>query len=139
VGLSSHGERARAEPPTIALVGGPATGIFAVTTATAGGACVGEAHVISVSGEAAGDVSEGLGLALEGVYEEGGRKVAVDLTEIEGFEPAMLDVVLRYAARFRARGGDVVVACPGDAAADELRTERRIDDALAALLSSERS
>jgi hypothetical protein len=139
VGLSSHAGQARGEPLTIALVGGAATHALTVTTATAGGACVGEAHVVTVSGAAAGEVWEELGLALQGVYEEGGQKVAVDLTEVEGFEPAMLDVVLRYAARFRARGGDVVVACPADAEADELRVERRIDDALASLLSSERS
>jgi anti-anti-sigma regulatory factor len=120
-------------------VGGAATHAFTVTTATAGGACVGEAHVVTVAGEAAGEVWEELGLALQGVYEEGGQKVAVDLTELEGFDPAMLDLVLRHAARFRARGGDVVVACPSDAQAGELRTERRIDDALAALLSTERS
>ena len=126
------------EAPTIAGMGAAATQAFTVTTATAGGACVGEAHVITVAGEGTSGVAEELELALGSAYEEGGRKVAVDLTGIEPVEPEVLDVVARQLPRLRARGGDIVVACRTEPPTGELRTERRIDDALASLLASER-
>ncbi|HEV3478883.1 MAG TPA: hypothetical protein VG144_05490 [Gaiellaceae bacterium] len=111
---------------------------FRVTTAAAGGACVGDAHVITVAGEATRDVPDELELALQSVYEDGGKTVAVDLTGIEPLEPEVLDVVARRLRPFRARGGDIVVACPDEPLTRELRTERRLEDALAALFASER-
>jgi anti-anti-sigma regulatory factor len=109
--------------------------MFTVTTATAGGACVGEAHVVTVSGEADGRAQGELDLALRGVYERGGRRVAVDLSGLDALEPAFLEVLMHHLARFRARGGDVVLAGPSEPALIAgFRTERRIDDALASLL-----
>lgn len=108
--------------------------MFTVTTATAGGACVGEAHIVAVSGEANAETWEKLDRALRAVYEAGGQKVAVDLSGLSAVEPAFLEVVVRHVARFRARGGDVVLACPARPVPAELRTERRIDDAVASLL-----
>lgn len=111
-----------------------ATHTFTVTTVTAGGACVGDAHVITVSGEANGQGYAELELALGEVYEDGGRKVAVDMSALEPVDEA-LEVLLLHVARFRARGGDVVVACPDESpGASGLRIERRIDDAIATLL-----
>ena len=95
---------------------------------------MGEAHVVRVSGTD-GDTCADLDLALRTVYDDGGRRVAVDLSALEAIEPAPLEVVLRHLARFRAQGGDVVLACPGEGAIDgELRVERRVEDALASLL-----
>lgn len=108
-----------------------------MTTATAGGACVGEAHVITASGAANRELWQELELALRSVYEDGGEKVAVDLSGLDAIDADSLDVVIRYLARFRARGGEVVLACPAESGlADAVPTERRIDDAVAALLSS---
>jgi anti-anti-sigma regulatory factor len=105
-----------------------------VTTSAAGGACLGEAHVITVSGAANGASRAELEHALETVYADGGRNVAVDVSALESVEGA-LDVLLLHLARFRARGGDVVVACGGEPSVEtELRIERRIDDAVASLL-----
>jgi anti-anti-sigma regulatory factor len=110
--------------------------MFTVTTATAGGACVGEAHIVTVSGEASGETWAELDHALRTVYERGGQNVAVDLSRLGAVEPAFLEVLLRHVARFRARGGDVVLAWPdGPVPTAELRTERRIDDAIASLLA----
>jgi anti-anti-sigma regulatory factor len=107
-----------------------------VTTAAAGGACVGEAHIITISGAATGKTWNELDHALRTVYEGGGQNVAVDLSGLNAVEPAFFDVLLRHVARFRARGGDVVLACPAEPApAAELRAERRIDDAVASLLA----
>jgi hypothetical protein len=100
--------------------------------ATAGGACVGEAHVIKVSGGANGQTRAQLDHALDAVYECGGRKVAVEIAEPESVEVA-LDVLMRHLTRFRARGGDVVIACESSITSD-LRVERRLDDAIASLL-----
>jgi hypothetical protein len=109
----------------------------AVTTATAGGACVGEAHVITVSGEAGGATWEELDRALRAAYEDGAENVAVDLSKLDALEADSLEVVLRYVARFRARGGDVVLAGPAESAfSDDVHVERRVDDAVASLLSS---
>ena len=56
---------------------------------------------------------------------------------LDALDADSLDVVLRYLARFRARGGEVVLACPAESVlADALPTERRIDEAVAAPLSS---
>jgi ABC-type transporter Mla MlaB component len=108
-----------------------------VTTATAGGACVGEAHVITAAGAANRELWRELELALRAVYEDGGEKVAVDLSGLDAIDADSLDVVLRYLARFRARGGEVVLACPAALGlAGAVPTERRVDDAVAALLSS---
>jgi hypothetical protein len=105
-----------------------------VTTATAGGACVGEAHVITVSGETNGKTCAELDHALDAVYDCGGRKVAVEIVEPETVEVAH-DVLLLHLARFRARGGDVVIACADEPSVkSDLRVERRIDDAIASLL-----
>jgi anti-anti-sigma regulatory factor len=110
----------------------------AVRTAAAGGACVGEAHVITVSGAANGAACAELDHALEALYAEGGRHVAVDISELESVDPA-LDVLSQHLARFRARGGDVVAACGDEPSVkSDLRIERRIDDAVASLLVSER-
>jgi anti-anti-sigma regulatory factor len=98
---------------------------FNVATETAGGACVGEAHVITASGTANDDLWQELEHTLRAVYESGADKVAVDLSGVDAIEADSLDVVLRYAARFRARGGDVVLA-----------TESDVDEAVASLLSS---
>ena len=119
--------------PTIAAMGEGAW----VTTATAGGACVGDAHVVTVSGAANGPACAELDHALETLYARGGRNVAVDISALESVDGA-LDVLLLHLARFRARGGDVVVAC-GDEPSEksDLRIERRIDDAVASLLVSE--
>lgn len=107
-----------------------------VTTATAGGACVGEAHVITLSGEVSGATWAELDRALRAAYDDGVENVAVDLSELDAVEADSLDVVLRHVARFRARGGDVVLACPAEPAlTDELRVERGVDDAVASLLS----
>jgi anti-anti-sigma regulatory factor len=137
VGLSSHPAEFVREAPTIAGVGVAATQAT-VTTATAGGACVGDANVITVAGEATDEVWEELELALGSIHEDGGKMVAVDLTGVEPVEPAGLEVVLRQLPRFRARGGDIVVACRTEPPTRELRSERRIDDALASLFASER-
>jgi anti-anti-sigma regulatory factor len=118
-------------------VGVAATQAFTVTTATAGGACVGEAHVVTVVGDGTSAVEGELELALVGAYEDGGKKVAVDLTEVEPVEPEVLDAVARQLPRFRARGGDIVVAARADPLTDELRLERSVEDALASLLASE--
>lgn len=110
--------------------------MFTVMTATAGGACVGEAHIVTVSGEARGEARAELDHALRAVYEGGGQKVAVDLAGVRAVEPAFLEVLLRHVARFRARGGDVVLAHPGEPASTAgLRIERRVDDAVASLLA----
>jgi anti-anti-sigma regulatory factor len=117
-------------------VGRGSTHTFSVATATAGGACVGEAHIITVSGAATGETWKELDHALRTVYEGGGQNVAVDLSGLSAFEAAFFEVLLRYVARFRARGGDVILACPAEPApAAELRTEHRIDDAVASLLA----
>jgi hypothetical protein len=106
----------------------------AVTTAKAGGACVGEAHVIRVSGRPNGETRAELDEALDAVYDRGGRKVAVEIAEPEGVEAA-LDVLMLHLARFRAHGGDIVIACADEPLIrSELRVERRIDDAIASLL-----
>ena len=111
-----------------------ATQTLGVTLATAGGACVGEAHVITVSGDANRGAAAELDRALRAVYEEGGENVAVDLSHLDAIEGS-LDVLLRHVARFRARGGDVVLACGVEAQIDgDLRVEGRIDDAVASLL-----
>ena len=111
---------------------------FTVTTSAAGGACLGQAHVITVSGAANGAARAELEHALETVYADGGRNVAVDISALESADGA-LDVLLLHLARFRARGGDVVVACGEDLSLEaDLRIERRIDDAVASLLVSER-
>ena len=115
-----------------------ATQAFSVTTATAGGACVGEAHVITVSGEGTTEAWEELELALESLYDDAAAKVAVDLTGVEPVEPAALEVVRRQLPRFRARGGEVVVACRAEPPTGEPRAERRIEDALASFFASER-
>jgi anti-anti-sigma regulatory factor len=99
--------------------------MFHVTTETAGGACVGEAHVITASGVPTGELWHEVERALRAVYEDGGEKVAVDLSGLDAIEADSLDVVLRYVARFRARGGDVVLV-----------TEPDVDEAVASLLSS---
>jgi len=105
---------------------------------TAGGACLGEAHVITVSGSANGASRAELEHALETVYADGGRNVAVDISALDSVDGA-LDLLLLHQARFRARGGDVVVACGGEPSVRaDLRIERRIDDAVASLLVSER-
>jgi anti-anti-sigma regulatory factor len=110
--------------------------MFTVMTSTAGGACVGEAHIVTVSGEAGGETWKELDLALRAVYEEGGQKIAVDLSGLSAVEPAFLEVLLRHVRRFRARGGDVVLAHPGEPVSTAgLRIERRMDDALASLLA----
>jgi anti-anti-sigma regulatory factor len=111
---------------------------FTVTTATAGGACVGEAHVITVSGEGTAETWEELELALESLYDDAAAKVAVDLTGVEPVEPAALEVVRRQLPHFRNRGGEVVVACRAEPPTGALRAERRIDDALASLFANER-
>jgi hypothetical protein len=109
---------------------------FSVTTATAGGACVGEAHIVTVSGEARGETWKELDLALRALYEGGGQKVAVDLSALSAVEPSFLEVLLRHVARFRTRGGDVVLAHPGEPGSTAgLRIERRVDDAVASLLA----
>lgn len=126
----------RGRPPTIAGVGVAATQRRTVTTAVAGGACVGEAHVITVAGAATAEVSDELERALESLYEDGATRVAVDLTEVEPVEPEVLDLVARQVPRFRARGGDIVVACGEESLTRELRSERGVDDALASLLAS---
>jgi ABC-type transporter Mla MlaB component len=136
VGLSSHHAAPREGRLPSAGVGVAATRGSTVTTETAGGACVGEAHVITVSGDAASEVWEELDLALESLYEDGGTKIAVDLSGVERVEPAGLEVLRRHLPRFRARGGDIVVACRVEPPSGELRTERRIDDALASLLGA---
>jgi anti-anti-sigma regulatory factor len=60
----------------------------------------------------------------------------LDLSGLNAVEPAFFEVLLRHVTRFRARGGDVVLACPAEPApAAELRTEHRIDDAVASLLA----
>jgi hypothetical protein len=105
-----------------------------VTTATAGGACVGEAHVITVRGEKNGETCAELDHALDEVYDSGGRKVAVEIAEPETVEVA-LDVLMLHLARFRADGGDVVIACADEpAVTSDLRVERRVDEAIASLL-----
>jgi uncharacterized protein (UPF0261 family) len=115
-------------------MGAGSTERFRVTTATAGGACVGEAHVITVAGEANGKTCAELDRALDAVYDGGGRYVAVDVSELESPDVA-LDVLMLHRARFRARGGDVVVACGDESSiTSDLRAERRIDDAIASLL-----
>jgi hypothetical protein len=101
--------------------------------ATAGGACVGEAHVIKVSGGANVETRAELDQALEAVYDRGGRKVAVEIAEPESAEVA-LDVLMLHLARFRAQGGDVVIVCDEPSITSQLRVERRIDDAIASLL-----
>lgn len=119
-------------------MGVAATQAFSVTTATAGGACVGEAHVITVSGEGTTEAWEELELALESLYDDAAAKVAVDLTDVEPVEPAAFEVVRRQLPRFRARGGEVVIACSAEPPTSEPRTERRIDDALVSLFVNER-
>jgi anti-anti-sigma regulatory factor len=105
-----------------------------VTTSAAGGACLGEAHVITVSGAANGSARAELEHALETVYADGGRNVAVDISALESVDGA-LEVLLLHLGRFRARGGDVVVACDDEPSVKtDLRIERRIDDAVASLL-----
>jgi anti-anti-sigma regulatory factor len=117
-------------------VGREPTQTFSVTTATTGGACVGEAHIITVSDEATGETWKELDHVLRTVYEGGGQNVAVELSGLNAVEPAFFEVLLRHVTRFRARGGDVVLACPAEPApAAELRTEHRIDDAVASLLA----
>ena len=109
-----------------------------VTTSAAGGACLGEAHVITVSGAANGAARAELEHALETVYADGGRNVAVDISALESVDGA-LDVLLLHVARFRARGGDVVAACGDEPSVKaDLRIERRIADAVASLLVNER-
>lgn len=101
---------------------------------TEGGACVGEAHVITIAAEANGNGWVELEEALEAVYERGGTKVAVDVSALDSIDGA-LDVLLLNLARFRARGGDVVVASSdGSPGVSGLRVERGIDDAVASLL-----
>lgn len=119
-------------------VGVASTQAFTVKTALAGGACLGEAHVITVAGEGASGLEEELELALGSIYEDGGKKVAVDLTGIEPLEPEALDAVARQLPRFRAGGGDIVVACRSEPLTRELRCEGTVDDALVSLLASER-
>jgi uncharacterized protein (UPF0261 family) len=115
-------------------MGTGSTETLTVTTATAGGACVGEAHVITLAGEAKSETCGELDLALDAVYDDGGRFVAVDVSELESPDLA-LDVLMLHRARFRARGGDVVVACGDESSiTSDLRAERRIDDAIASLL-----
>ena len=112
------------------------TDTFTVTTAIAGGACVGEVHVITVSGEA--NEAE-LDAALRGVYEDGGHKVAVDLSRLDTVDAAFLEVLLRHLAGFRARGGDIVIACPDGLmtnGAESIRVDGRVEDAIASLLAS---
>jgi hypothetical protein len=138
VGLSSHPAGPSRKRTTIADVGVAAARAFTVTTAIAGGACVGEAHVITVAGVGTSGLGEELGLALGSVYADGGKKVAVDLTGVEPVEPEVLDAVTRHVPRFRARGGDIVVATGAGPMTDELRLERSVEDALASLLASER-
>jgi hypothetical protein len=105
-----------------------------VTTAKAGGACVGEAHVIRVSGGANGETRAALDQALDAVYDRGGRKVAVEIAEPESAEVA-LDVLMFHLARFRAHGGDVVIACADEQSiTSSLHVEQRLDDAIASLL-----
>ena len=102
--------------------------------ATAGGACVGDAHVIKVSGGANGETRAQLDHALDAIYDRGGRKVAVEIAELEGVEAAV-DVLMFHLARFRAQGGDVVIACSDEPSiTSDLRVERRLDDAIASLL-----
>jgi uncharacterized protein (UPF0261 family) len=109
-----------------------------VRTVAAGGACLGEAHVITVSGAANGAARAELEHALETIYADGGRNVAVDISALESADGA-LDVLLLHLARFRARGGDVIAASGDEPSAKaDLRIERRIDDAVASLLVSER-
>lgn len=116
-------------------MGQAAADAFSVTTATAGGACVGDAHIVTVSGKANRDTWKELDLALRAVYEDGGQRVAIDLSGLRAVEPAFLEVLLRHVARFRARGGDAVLAHPGEPVSTAgLRIERRVDDAVASLL-----
>jgi hypothetical protein len=92
--------------------------MFTVMTATAGGACVGEAHIVTVSGEASGETWKELDLAGRAVHEGGGQRVVVDLSGLS------------------AGGGDVVLAHPGKPASTAgLRIERRVNDAVASLLA----
>jgi anti-anti-sigma regulatory factor len=95
---------------------------------------VGEAHVITVSGEANGAE---LDAALRRVYEDGGDKVAVDLSRFDTLDAAFLEVLLRHLAGFRARGGDIVIACTDELMTDgggSIRVGNRVEDAVAALL-----
>jgi hypothetical protein len=92
------------------------------------------AHVIRVSGDTNGETCAELDLALDVVYNGGGRQVAVEILEPKTVEVA-LDVLMLHLARFRARGGDVVIACADEpVVTSDLRVERRIDDAIASLL-----
>ena len=105
-----------------------------VTSATAGGACVGEAHVVTVAGEAN---EADLDAVLRRIYEDGGDKVAVDLSQFDTPDAAVLEVLLRHLAGFRARGGDLVIASPGELTTDSgesIRVGTRVEDAVAALL-----
>jgi anti-anti-sigma regulatory factor len=113
-----------------------ATHLFTVTTATAGGACVGEAHVVTVSGVPSGETWAELDHALRTVYERGGQKVALDFSRLDAVDPAFFEVLHRHVVQFRARGGDIVLACPDEPVPTaELRAERRIEDAVASLLA----
>jgi anti-sigma B factor antagonist len=113
---------------------------FSIKTAELGG----NAFVITLTGEADLHTVPELDRALKGVIAFGGTAVAVDLGQVSFIDSTALEVLLRHQARFKGRGGELVIVTQDRRV---LRTfeitgldrvfliERRLDDAVAALLS----
>jgi anti-anti-sigma factor len=106
-----------------------------VSTESAGGACLGEAIVMKVSGSSDHSPVAELEHALAEVYGDGATNIAVDLSGLDPIDSEAVDVIAGYRRRVRARGGDIVVVCPSRADEHTLRVEQRLEDAVAALLS----
>jgi anti-sigma B factor antagonist len=68
-----------------------------------------DAFVVSVTGEADMATAPELERELQDILRRGGRSVAVDLVEVGFIDSTALGLLLRYQARFRKRGGDLVL------------------------------
>jgi anti-anti-sigma factor len=106
-----------------------------VSTESAGGACLGEAVVMKVSGASDRSPVAELEHALAEVYADGATNIAVDLSGLDAIDSEAVGVIAAYRRRVRARGGDIVVVSASRADEQALRVEQRLEDAVAALLS----
>ncbi len=106
-----------------------------ISTESAGGACLGEAVVMKVSGASDRSPVPELERALADVCGDGATSIAVDLSGFDPIDSEAVDVIAGYRDRVRAKGGDIVVVCAGCADEQALRIEQRLEDAVAALLS----
>ncbi|HET7855675.1 MAG TPA: STAS domain-containing protein [Gaiellaceae bacterium] len=103
-----------------------------------------ETFVVSVTGEADLHTAPEIEQELREVLRLGGRAAALDLVEVGFIDSTTLSLLLRFQPRFRARGGDLVIVSDDRRVLRTLeitgmdrifRTERRLGDALAAMLA----